>query len=166
MAKNESKIIYLDTHTLIWGVQSACTPGQEQMKEKALNFIKTSLIENASFMISSVVLSEFLAGIPEENHNTFINTLSKNFIIVPFDSASALETAKLSQKHFGSLKKEYGSRNALKDDIKILATALVYKPTDVLVNDKQFLNLAKQYFFNTAYELPEIPPEQQELFTS
>lgn len=161
MAKNEDRIIYLDTHTLIWGIQKICSTGQELMKDKALSFIKSSLAENASFMISSVVLGEFLAGIPEASHRDFLNSLSRNFIIVPFDTSAALEAAKLSQKHFHSLKKEYGSRNILKDDIKILASALVYKPTEIILNDNKFLDLAKQYL--KASELPEIPPEQQEL---
>lgn len=168
-AKEKMQIILIDTQILIWAVEKKCYSGHEELMKKAQLFLDDCYEKNHQIMISTVTLAEFLAKIPKEEQNQYLKIFSESFIIVPFDFNCSIKSSEIFQNDFNILKKSYKekdlsrqhSRITLKDDIKIIASAIVYNPSVVISEDAEFKKITKQYI--NVSQLPAPPTVQPSL---
>ena len=68
-------LIVLDTQILIWAVKREATPGQEPMIEKAARYLEHLDKCKDQMIIPGVVVSEFLANVPDERQAAVLKAL-------------------------------------------------------------------------------------------
>ncbi len=161
-------LILIDTNILIWGVQKKARPGYEEMIAKADRYFQT-VPKETTFIISSIVLGEFLRQFPEKDALSYSFEICSKMHVVPFDVASALKSNRIFREQFPKFKGKYrhsnlndDSRIALLADINIIASGLVHGATKVVSEDALFLDMARPYF-PVVMRLPETPPTQPDL---
>ena len=162
-------LVCLDNHILIWGIRQVATLGQEEMIRRTKLFLDFLEKKKAQIIIPSVVAGEFLLGVPLEKHQKVMGVLEKNFQIAPYDTAAALIAAELwIEKNKGSsgiseeLKEGLSdpSRIKLKDDCKIVATAIKCK-ADCLYSEDEGV----KKFAQDRIEVKEVPRDLREQAT-
>jgi predicted nucleic acid-binding protein len=159
------KIVCLDTHLLIWGIKEEATEGQEEMVQKAKLFFKWLDENGIKAMIPSVVIGEFLMLIPSEMHDKITNSFQKNFIVPPYDTASASCFAKIWQKKNsdGTIEKlkndTSASRAKLKADCQIVATAITHGASCIYSYDEDLAKFAEGYI--EVKQIPDIPEQMK-----
>lgn len=163
-----SDIICVDTNILIWGVKREATPGQEIMIERANYFLDKSQEEGLKFILPSLVLGEIMARTPPEKAMDFYRVMHKRFIIVPYDALAAIEFGKMCHrwKDKNPNSDVIGpdcSRKKIKVDQMIIATAIARKACCIYTHDAGIHKLADGMI--EVYELPEMPPRQNRLFS-
>lgn len=148
------RMICLDNHVLIWGIKGQCTEGQEDMIPLAKKFIE-SMDKDICALIPAVVVAEYLMPIPLESHAEVINTLNRDFAIAPFDTLCASKFSLIwnaNKSEAGELLKNGATRNELKVDSLIVATAVARKAECIYSYDKWIRTIAKGFI-----EVREIP---------
>lgn len=159
------EIVCLDTHLLIWGIKEESTEGQEEMIQKTKLFFKWLDENGIKAMIPSVVIGEFLMLIPHEMHDKITNFFQKNFIVVPYDTASASCFAKIWQKKnsdgtIEKLKNDIpATRAKLKADCQIVATAITHGASCIYSYDEHLAKFAEGYI--EVKQIPDIPKQMQ-----
>lgn len=104
--------VFLDTSFLI----SLSVPARAH-HEASKAFYQYFIDNNYVMFVSTIVLSEFCRKQP-------ISDLPmKNFIVVPFNVTDALRAAEFAELLQNAQSGSSGSRDALKDDVKIIAQA-------------------------------------------
>ena len=88
-------LIVVDTQILIWAVKREATPGQEPMIEKAAHYLEHLDKCKDQILIPSVVVSEFLANVPDEREAAVLQALEKRFMVIPFDTLAAVHAARI-----------------------------------------------------------------------
>ena len=152
------KIVCVDNHVLLWGLREFASPGQEDMIPRTKQFLASCKEQGVQILVPSVVLAELLTAIEDRHYALTTNLLSASFPVPPFDIAAAHAFAKLWRQRqndglIDMLKKEHGAtRQELKADCMIVATALVQKAEALYSHDS---NLRK--FANGALPVLEIP---------
>ena len=130
------KTVCIDTQILIWGVRKQSTAGQEAMISRAEVFFEFLEKSNARVIIPSVCVGEFLTGIPEEKQAAVLDTLQGKFRIVDFDPVAAALAAKFWQDRKQILSPgSSASRDVIKADFQILATAVTRKASILYTHD-------------------------------
>ena len=164
------KRVCLDNHILIWGVRGMSTPGQEQEIERAKQLFEDLDQSDARVMIPSVVVAEFLAGVPKPQHGNLLDVLNRRFQIPPFDTRTAALAAELWREaaernpHLKDQVKEAfpGTEKAkIKADIMILATALARNADILYTHDGPLAKVAEGRI--DVSELPPLRPKQADL---
>ena len=164
-------LVCIDNHILIWGIREEATPGQEDMIRRTKLLLDLLEKKKAQVVVPSVVAGEFLLGVPLENHQKVMGVLEKNFQIAPYDTAAALIAAGLwIEKNKGSsgiseeLKEglQDPSRIKLKDDCKIVATAIKCKANYLYSEDDGVKKFAQNKI--DVKEVPQNLMEQTTLF--
>jgi predicted nucleic acid-binding protein len=126
-------LVCLDTQILIWGIQEEASPGQEDMIRRATYLFRLLTQSKTTIIISSIVVGEFLVGIPLNMHRTVVNLIGQGFVTAPFDLQAAAEFARLwddRQKRniIRDLQEiQKATREELKVDCLIVATAIAQK---------------------------------------
>jgi predicted nucleic acid-binding protein len=152
----------LDNHILIWGIRKEATPGQEPMILRAELFLKYLEKAETVVVVPSVVIGEFLVKVPAEKHQEVQAVLEKRFQIVPYDGAAAACAAKIFQEHKNSgVSRGSTSRDILKADIQILATAITRKVGRLYTHDGELAKLAEKYL--PVGQMPEGLAKQPDL---
>lgn len=138
-------MISLDSQCVFWGVQRKASPGSEKMLVKAGRLLGHLDSRRVRAIVPSVVMSEFLAGIPAEYQEKSLEVMIRRFIIPTFDVAAAALAGRIwaDQEHIKALRAEdyEGRRQKLKLDVCILATAIVAGATVIISHDKGFKKL-------------------------
>lgn len=118
--------ILVDTSFLI----TLADPTREH-HETAKTYLRESLKANVPLYLSAIVASEFHAG-------QSVNDLPlRNFIILPFNIDHAMTAGLLMNS---VIRRDSGDeRNAVKDDIKLIAQAVCESITHVLTEDEKTL---------------------------
>jgi predicted nucleic acid-binding protein len=138
--------VCIDNHILIWGIRKEATPGQEPMILRAELFLKCLDESKITVFVPAVVIGEFLVKVPEGKHQEVQAVLEKRFQIVPYDAAAAACAAKIFQEHKNSgSSRGIISRDILKADIQILATAVTRKVGKLYTHDEGLAKLAEKY---------------------
>jgi predicted nucleic acid-binding protein len=159
-------LVCLDNHILVWGIRQEATPGQEDMIRRTKLFLDYLDRKNAQIIIPSVVAGEFLIKVPLEKQQKVMEVLEKNFQIAPYDTAAALIAAELwIEKNKGDIGisedlkagLQDTSRIKLKDDCKIVATAIKCK-ADCLYSEDDGV----KKFAQGRIEVKEVPRNLQE----
>ena len=164
------KRICLDNHILIWGVRGISSAGQENEIERAKQLFEDLDHADAQVMIPSVVVSEFLAGVPTPQHGSLLDVLNRRFQILPFDTRIAALAAELWREAAARnpqlkdrVKEAFPGteRSKIKADIMILASALA-RNADILYTHDGPLAMAAQGKIEVR-ELPPLRPKQGDL---
>jgi predicted nucleic acid-binding protein len=159
------QLVCLDTHILIWGIKEEATPGQEEMIHKTKLFFKWLDDNGIKAIIPSVVIGEFLMLIPSDEHEQVNNFFQMNFIVVPYDTASASYFAKIWQDKTtdGTIDKlknnPLATRAKLKADCQIVATAITHGASCIYSYDEELAKFAEGYI--EVKQIPDIPEQMQ-----
>lgn len=162
--------VCLDNHILIWGIRAAATRGQESMIVRAKALIEDLDRNDAEILVPAVVIAEFLAGAPKEQHAELLNVLHRRFQLPPFDVRAAAVAAGLwrdfAERNSAwreQIRTEFpGIQNVkIKADVQILATALARGAETLYTQDGPLTTLATGLI--QVRELPPAPPIQPPL---
>ncbi len=162
-------LVCLDNHILIWGIRGIATAGQEPMIQRAKALLDELDKDNAEILVPSVVVGEFLAGVPKVQHTELLNVLNRRFQIPPFDVRAAVVAAGLWRdfaERSPTLREQLRSdfpaveKAKLKADVQILAIALARKAEVLYTHDGALKTVASGLI--AVRELPPAPPVQQE----
>lgn len=157
------KTVCIDTHILIWGVRKHATPGQEPMIQRAEMFLEYLEKSNARVLVPSIAIGEFLVGVPEERQPVVLEALQDRFRIVDFDPVAAALAAKLWQTRKQLLTASIGStRDVIKADFQILATAITRKASVLYSHDEELLNMRQNLI--AVSKMPEGLAKDRDLF--
>lgn len=164
-------LVCFDNHILIWGIRGEATPGQEEMIRRTRLLLEYLEEKNANIIIPSVVVGEFIVKVPKENHQKVMSVLEKRFQIAPYDTAAALIAAEIwIDKNKGSIGINHElrqglqdtSRIKLKDDCKIVATAVKFKAECIYSEDEGVKKFAEGRI--KVCEVPRNLMKQEDLF--
>ena len=159
-------VVCIDAHILIWGVRRYAEPGQEMFIPRAEYFLNKCQKEGINIVVPSIVLAELLAGVSFDVARELARTMQKRFMIVPFDARAAEEFGQMWRRWKennpnGSMNSEGFTRQQLKADYMILATAIVRGAWCIYSHDNAMKRFADGYI--EVVELPEMPPRQGNL---
>jgi predicted nucleic acid-binding protein len=158
-----SKIVCLDNHILIWGVEQKARETQKNMIPRTKHLIESLSENDIQAIVPSVVLSEFLMPIPAQEVGKYINVIQRHLMIVPYDTIAALQFAKIWQaknpKLVEELRNEEGiGKNHLKIDCMIVATAITRKADCIYSHDRGLKRFAEGYI--EVREIPDFPAQK------
>jgi predicted nucleic acid-binding protein len=134
-----------DTMILIWGIQEN---GEGDKIAQAKAFLDHLDKQGTRLLVPSVVIAEFLTGIPIAAHTTIANLLERHFMTAPFDLKASLQFARVWQDRdnrglVAVLKNEKGATRAeLKADCMIVATALAQGASCIYSHDDNLTTFA------------------------
>ena len=155
-------MVVFDTNVLIWGVKRQSTSGQENMIELAVRLIEDLDDKETEIALPSLVISEYLSNFPDESREEQYSELIRSYYIVPFDAKAASIAAKIRNdrdKISGIVDEYSASRNVIKADIYILASALSCGATEIFTHDKHIKKLAKGFDILVS-DIPMLPPRK------
>lgn len=164
------KRVCLDNHILIWGIRGISTPGQEDMISRTQALFEDLDGSDGDVMVPSVVVTEFLAGVPKPQHTGLLEVLNRRFQLPPFDVRTAAVAAGLWREaaernpHLRELVREAfpGTEKAkIKADMMILATALVRNADVLYTHDGALRKIAEGLI--KVRDLPPPRPKQTDL---
>ncbi|MBL8114456.1 MAG: PIN domain-containing protein [Acidobacteria bacterium] len=159
--------ICLDTNIITWGILEKCTEGQEALVAQARRFVESLDRAKTRAMIPSIVLAELLQGLPLERHEAFVRPISRRFFIAPFDAAAALAFGKLQKEResdgtIRSIREAGRSRDQVKADIMIVATAMSHGASAIYSHDDDVRRIAGRRI--AVLRMPRLAGPQGELF--
>ncbi len=146
-----SQIVSIDTQILIWGVRA---DGPEDHRKRARSLFSQLKTVGATIIIPSVAVAEFLIPIADKDaKNKVMSAISESFAIMPFDA----RCCELASTLYAEWKPAYqdgtpGSRDFLKADAMIVATAKIYGASIFYSDDKKCREMASQVM--EAKEMP------------
>jgi predicted nucleic acid-binding protein len=137
----------IDTHILIWGIQGVATSGQTEMISRATALLAQFDKDGTRVVIPSIVLGEFLLGLPVDEHPRYQELINRRFIVVPYDLRASLQFSKLwhrksDAKVIETIKQGGATRTELRADTMIVATALAAGATCIYGHDTRVSKLA------------------------
>lgn len=158
--------ICIDSQVIVWGIKKQPTKGQEEMVSKAEYFFEWVDNNGHEIILPTIVVAEVLAPEPETIRAKYLETLSKAFIVVNFDTRAALKYAQLLNGRFEEVKKlqeETGTvRQKMKADHMIIATAIVNNANCIYSYDGGLTKFAQGFI--DVKEFPTPPAKQPTLF--
>ena len=135
-------MICFDTTVLIWGVQGRARKGQEGMVERTRQYIDSLRDTNERIMIPTPALTEYLAGFDSVARRHQLAALQRNFVIPAFDVPAAYLAGGLA-RDAGMIEAPEPTRQQVRTDCQIVATAIVHGASQIITNDlKHFAALA------------------------
>lgn len=144
-------IVCFDTHVVIWGIKKVASPDQENMIPKAEGLIAECNEKKHQIIIPALVLGELLMAIPPEEHSGFLSLISRKLRIIPFDAKAAAIFAKMwrnwadKKKYFDTLDGNHASREKIKIDYMIAATAKANNAECIYSEDPLMKKFAEDY---------------------
>lgn len=166
-------LVCVDTHILIWGIRGVASPGQEEMIERTGLLLEELDEKQSDIIVPSVVIGEFLLGVPANRYKDVMSVFERRFQIVPYDGLAAIKAAEIwIEKNRGSagiteeLREglENSRRVKLKDDCKIVATAVRYKADCIYSEDEGVQKFGKDFI--DVHPVPRDLMKQEDLFDS
>ncbi|GAC1302287.1 MAG: hypothetical protein NVSMB24_06670 [Mucilaginibacter sp.] len=140
-------IYCIDSHLVIWGIKKQSTDSQKDMIGKTERFFQHAAQNKVEIIIPTVVVTEILAVEPEENHAAYLKEIHKGFIIADLDVRIAKKAAELMHKKMPDLKSYLTENNLSRDKMKIdhiiAATAMIHKVDYMFTYDRHVKNLCK-----------------------
>lgn len=137
----------LDTHILIWAIQRVARAGQEEMIPRARALLAQLDKDRVPVVVPSVVIGEFLLGLPIDEYPIYQEVITRRFIVVPYDLRAAVHFARVWRekrdvKVIEVLQQAGATRTELRADTMIVATALAVGATVIYGHDTGVKNLA------------------------
>jgi predicted nucleic acid-binding protein len=134
--------VTLDTNFLIWGVRGESSPGQEHLIPIAQAIISKLKASDDRVVLTAIVVAEYLSGTPEDKFDAEFAEIHKSFQVLPFDAKAAKIAAKLWQSRHKLIQSIGKSRNVIKADIQLVATARAHDVNRVYSGDADVLSYA------------------------
>ncbi|MEM9452269.1 MAG: PIN domain-containing protein [Cyanobacteria bacterium P01_E01_bin.6] len=124
-------IVCFDSNVIIWGfIQESDTTNADKIS-KSIHLIEECSRLEVNVVIPSIALAEVISGCKSKKTAEKIHSeIFKSFRVVPFDSMAAFQYSELwrvKKKSQKGKNKIEGTRNTLKADCMIIATALSAK---------------------------------------
>ena len=143
-------LVSLDTNILIWAIKEQASPGQEEMILRSKKLLEKIRKNRKRAMVSTIVVSEFLINVDPGLMPLTIDLIEKTFIVVPFDTQSAMMFARIWQeknksKIIEELKQSGIGRQQLKADCLIVASAVTRKATCIYSHDQGLKRFAEGF---------------------
>lgn len=153
-------ICCIDANTYIWGIKKQCTPGQEEMLQKAEHLFAW-MDENKHFiMMPTIVIAEILAPEPLEKHPVLLEKITRQFMVPQFDMRAASMYATMFRNRIEELKKIAKENNIdqqkMKTDHLIIACAVVNGANCIYSHDIGIKTFGQKYI--DIKDLPPLPP--------
>jgi len=153
-------LVCVDTQILIWAIKEEATPGQDGMIPRSKALLKYLSESDKKILIPAVVLGEFLIKMPTESHRTVFNLMQREFVVAQYDAKAALHYARIwrarqGDQVFESLKESGKTRQELKADRMIVATAVAHEVECIYSHDRGVMAFGKD--FVDVQCVPEIP---------
>lgn len=131
----------IDTHILIWGVQGVSRSSQSEMIVRAKALFAKLDKEKVKVVVPSVVVGEFLLGLPVEQQPAYQELVSRRFVVVPYDLRAAILFSRIwhskkSQGEIEAIKQSGLTRHELRVDTMIVATAIASGAVTIFGFDK------------------------------
>lgn len=141
-------MVCLDTQVLVWGFIRSATPQRTHMIDRATALIDHLTQIQEKIVVPTVVLAELMMRIPPYRHNTFYQRVAQSFILQPFgvkESAFFGEIWKSYKGHkaMKALQKLESTRDALKADCMIVATAVASGASCIYSHDDDIRKIAQ-----------------------
>lgn len=144
--------VCIDTMVMIWGVLKQAKTSQQNRIPLAVGFLKKCNEDKLTLVVPAVVVAELLAKIPPEERPRFQESISREFVVAPFDMAAAAHFAEVQypiikqrndEKAGDALSKPTGAgeRVCAKADAMIVATALASRCGVICSDDPHMKNL-------------------------
>jgi predicted nucleic acid-binding protein len=150
--------VALDTHILIWGVQGTANEGQEHKIQLAKSLIQNLEEDDAAVLVPSIVVGEFLLGLPEEKHKEAISIINSYFQVADYNALSSARAAEAFKQSaddglYDTLKQSPGVvRQEIMVDHHIVG-CMVSHDVDVLFSEDSALSSVAQKHM-TVRDLP------------
>lgn len=133
----------LDTNVIIWGIKKESSAGQEHMIPLVRNFLDELSASGATVILPAIAVGESIVHMESDAiRQEFVQQLKESFLIVPFDEKAAVEFARVWNELYadGTVeemreKDPCYSRNKLKADVLITATAIAYEARYMVTHD-------------------------------
>lgn len=153
-------MICLDTQIVI----RCMKPDESESGQRAAALMARCAEQNIPIMLSPIVVAELLSGVSEENEIEFLRILKSRFVSPSFDDICSLKFAHIwrtNQERRRELQKEGLSRNLIRMDWLIVASALAHQAEYICSDDKHVHSCA-QGLIEVRYLSEEPIPAQQE----
>lgn len=138
-------MVCLGTHVIIWGIKEEATPGQEEMVQRAKNYIRHQDEQNVDLMVPAPVVAEAMIRGDVDQLQTIRTIIERSFFIAAFDSPAAFLAAELER------------RSHIRIDAQIAAIAIVQKAEVIVSHDPHMRTIAQNRI--PVIELPDIPEQ-------
>lgn len=143
-------LVCIDNHVLIWGIRKQASPTQQEMIERAAQFLESLDEKRVQVIVPMPVVAEFLVGADEKDHATILQTFHERFILAPYDALAALATARVRKKNLQS-QREAAVRQELAEmprpqiavDHMIIGIALANRAECIYTHDKPLKRFAE-----------------------
>jgi predicted nucleic acid-binding protein len=156
-------VICFDTSPLIWGVQGKARSNQEHMVARTRRYIDYLSEKQQTIMVPAPVLHEYLIRFEGAQRQEQLLLICEQFFVPAFDAPSAALAAEIESNRelMQSLASDDVSRNHLRVDTQIVATAIVHNAAKIVSADPHLGAMARGRI--VVGEVPIID-EQGELF--
>lgn len=132
-------IVCFDTNVLISAIQDDETD-ENTLKAKLL--IRDCKTRKVNILIPSLVIAEVFMRLDHVDRSSFFSDISRLAIIAPFDVRASFEYGKVSDAKWSRRKEFNISRNEMKFDMLIVATAMANKSECIYSEDAGVIKVA------------------------
>lgn len=150
-------IYCIDSNIIIWGIKKQAGEGQEEMIARAEQFFFHADEYEDIILIPTMVLAEILAPEPPQIKAKYLEILSKNFVLVPFNEMASLKYAELLYNRFDDVRNMATAADVTKQRMKvdhmIIATAIVNNANAIYSTDQGLKSFAQGYI-----DVRDLPP--------
>ena len=123
---------------LVWGARRSSAPGQRHKIVQARKLIKHLEEEEVKMYVSAVTVAEVCAKDDGVGLAVLDHGFEHSIRVLDFDYRCATKAAQIQRTAWDELKiHRDGSRQSLKDDIKIIATAILHRVDLIYSEDRQ-----------------------------
>jgi predicted nucleic acid-binding protein len=159
VSQASSKLVAIESQTLVWGVRKVGPPQQLQRAKWLFDELES---DDAQIIVPAIVLSEYLCAVAPDDHSAVVAAITKRFLVLPFDALCASIAAELFQHGNASRAKGAAdSRKILRADSLIIATASRHGARLFYSHDKDCRALAKKI---DGWEVRDLPTQGPHLF--
>jgi len=141
LSKSTRPIVGLDTNIVAWALRDP--DDDEPRSQQSLTLLSQLEDRNAIIIIPSIVLSEVLINVEQNQRSRFAANITENFMLANFDAKSAITAANLFSAHRNMVNAgEPGDRRAFKADTMIIASAKTAGVQEFFTHDDRCRELA------------------------
>ena len=153
------RLVCFDTQIVIWGIQGNASSTQQYMVPRTKNFLRYLTGQKTKVLIPSVVLAEFLLGIPSDMHANVVAYFQNTFIVAPFDVNAAAIYAQVWRENkesqvYQTLREDDVRKTEISFDNQIVAIALARRATTIYSHDPHLKRFAGERI--EVCEVPDI----------
>ena len=139
--------VCLDANVCVWGIKRECTPGQEEMLEKAQMLLRQLGRTRKELLIPAPVVTELLCPVDTLDRQAVLERIYVNGRIGVVDARAAAISGAIWNQHRENWADFYepggdGLRNRFKYDLLILGTAIANGAECIYTTDTGLINLA------------------------